>query len=1086
MIKFFWILFLPSLLFAKPKGASVKSGTADIRSMGSVMEVQASERTIIHWDEFSIHAGEALSFVQPSVDSAVLNRVMSGMSQIDGQLLANGRVYLLNPNGIVIGKEGVVQAASFIASTLDFGNEDFFKNRELLFKGDSQARIVNLGKVEAIGGDVFLLGRAVVNEGLLKASEGVVGIAAAREILLKPSGLQRLFIDPRREMQVEEIHGNAYRYAINQSGTIEASGTKEENGRIFLVADGSAVHSGILTAKGGAVHLLGEKVAVLEEGKIDVSGDCGGGEVLIGGDFQGKNDQIQNAILSVVGEGAEIYADALENGDGGRVIVWSDETTLMQGSIFARGGKQSGDGGFVETSGRETLDFRGQVDTTAPFGKTGELLLDPSSIGISSNPTSGIVFDAPTLTYVPTVAVANLEDAVLTAQLNTTNVTISTASGFNVVGNVVFVTDIAWTSNNNFTVLADDAIIVSSNVTISNGLANAGSITFDGGTITIAGRVSMSNGHVSFTTNKGDITIATAAASAGEVTSISGNVTFNSSGNIAITANDTASILVGTTDGGVSMTSLGNLTLTGAPTTTGFAHITTGDLSNSFNIGGNLILQGGAASGSFAQIGRTGASSSNIAFSVDGDVKVLGGVGSGSYALAGHDRGTVAGSITFADINFNTVGGDVQVIGGTGTDAFAHIGAVNGSAVSTFLASGDVTLNKVVGDILVQAGTSDAMIGYGNSVTPGGDVYTGRVLINMAGDTQILSSDTGYAGVGFLAGGTGIAVVSPEVKVSSRSLTLTANNGTDAFVGFYSSDPTPVNSATIVDVNVQTRSDLILNPGMIQAFTFDGSAAIGAFTQSGTATAGNINIQSGNFFLNGSSGVVGSFSRILGNAVSILSSGISIGRGGSNTHSAEISGSHSVLAISDLDIALNPDSFVHSASGDVTLVVDNQDPESPDIGDGQFVIDSGAQLTAGSALRIFTAKRTQNTIAAPLNGVAFVPGVFLVDSNTEQWGVYFPDTFGGDPFTIFYKVGVSNEAFNQHGRVIAEMFQNLQTYDEFLFCCKYFLYGYDKYCYDQTFHPRGMVSSFDLFRDQMVQMLRQKYRNYHTKYVESF
>ena len=1103
MMKFIWLLLLPTLLFAKPKGAKVESGTADIRSMGSAMEVQASERAIIHWDEFSIHAGETMRFIQPSVDSAVLNRVASGMSQIDGLLQANGRVYLLNPNGIVIGKEGVVQTASFIASTLDFDNEDFFKNHELLFKGNSEARIVNLGKIEAIGGDVFLLGRAVVNEGLLKASEGVVGIAAADEILLKPSGLQRLFITPKQEAEkgdggienrgsIEALEaelradGNVYRFAINQSGTIEALGSKEENGRIFLVADGgSAMHSGTLTAKGGTVHLLGDQVGVLEEGKIDVSGDCGGGEVLIGGDFQGKNDQIQNATLNVVMEGAEIYADALENGDGGRVIIWSDETTVMQGTVFARGGNQSGNGGFVEASGRENLSFTGLVNTMAPFGKTGELLLDPSNITISAAVTMDMLFDATTNTYNPVASVANLSDTTLQTQLDLTNVTVTTTSSFFASGNVTFETNIAWTSNNNLTVLADNIIFVNSAVTISN--SADGSVIFDAiEDIRMEGSIVLDGGSVSLTVRDGAILLVTRVAAPSEILTVSGNVTLDAGGIIQLLPNVGASVLIGTTSGVVTMSCGGDLTLTGAPVTTGFAHIMTGNGTNSFNVGGNLTLEGGSASGSFVQIGRTGLSSSNLEFSVGGDVKVLGGSATDCFALIGHDRGTMLVSNITADIDLNTVGGDVQVISGMGTDAFAHIGVVNGGATSIFMVTGDVTLNKVAGEILVQAGVNDAMIGYGNTITPGLDTYVGSVLINLAGDTRILSSDTGYAGVGFLAGGTGITVQSPEVKVSSRTLTLTANDGTDAFIGFYSSDPTPSNTVAISQVNVQTRDNLILNPGLIESFTVDGSAAIGAFTETGTATAENVNIQSGSFFLNGSSGAMGSFSRVLGNNVSVLSANMSIGHTGSNPRSAEIFGSNTVLAIANLDITLNPDSFVHTTSGDLILVVDNGDPDSPDIGDGQFVINSGAELTSGNALRIFTAMRSQNTISAPLNGAAFVPGQFLINSNTEQWGEYFPDNFGGFPFTIFYKVAIPNEAHNEHGRVIAEMFQNLKTYDELLFCCQCFLYKYDKDCCDQTFHPKRMVSSFDLFSEEIEQMLRQNYRNYHTKYVESF
>src|SRR5207248_1465188 len=116
-------------------------------------------------------------------------------------------------------------------------------------------------------------------------------------------------------------------------------------------------------------------------GVIDASGDTGGGTVLVGGDAHGANPDVQNAQQTVIGSDGIIRADAGTTGDGGRVIVWSDESTRFFGSISARGGAQSGNGGFVETSGRALQAF-GRVDTSAPNGDGGEWLLDPTDINI--------------------------------------------------------------------------------------------------------------------------------------------------------------------------------------------------------------------------------------------------------------------------------------------------------------------------------------------------------------------------------------------------------------------------------------------------------------------------------------------------------------------------------------------------------------------------------------------------------------------------------------------------------------------------------------------------------------------------------
>jgi hypothetical protein len=116
-----------------------------------------------------------------------------------------------------------------------------------------------------------------------------------------------------------------------------------------------------------------------------VSGTQGGGSVRIGGAFHGAGADIRYAQISAVAPGATISADALGNGDGGSVAVWSDHTTRYYGAISARGGSAGGNGGSVEVSGKEVLEFRGAVDTRAPHGSNGTLLLDPADIVISAS-----------------------------------------------------------------------------------------------------------------------------------------------------------------------------------------------------------------------------------------------------------------------------------------------------------------------------------------------------------------------------------------------------------------------------------------------------------------------------------------------------------------------------------------------------------------------------------------------------------------------------------------------------------------------------------------------------------------------------
>ena len=116
-----------SHLFANPTGGQVAAGSASINTVpGTVTINQQSNIAIINWQTFSIGAGELTKFVQPSSTSAALNRVLGGqISTIDGTLSANGQIYLINGNGIVVGPGGVVSANSFIASTRDIADSDF-------------------------------------------------------------------------------------------------------------------------------------------------------------------------------------------------------------------------------------------------------------------------------------------------------------------------------------------------------------------------------------------------------------------------------------------------------------------------------------------------------------------------------------------------------------------------------------------------------------------------------------------------------------------------------------------------------------------------------------------------------------------------------------------------------------------------------------------------------------------------------------------------------------------------------------------------------------------------------------------------
>jgi len=122
-------------------------------------------------------------------------------------------------------------------------------------------------------------------------------------------------------------------------------------------------------------------VALLDQALVNASGGTGGGEVLIGGNKLGQGPE-PNATVAVMAPGSQVQADARVQGDGGRVILWSDDYTGFYGTISARGGSNGGNGGFVETSSKLNLQAQGSVEAGAPLGQGGLWLLDPADVSI--------------------------------------------------------------------------------------------------------------------------------------------------------------------------------------------------------------------------------------------------------------------------------------------------------------------------------------------------------------------------------------------------------------------------------------------------------------------------------------------------------------------------------------------------------------------------------------------------------------------------------------------------------------------------------------------------------------------------------
>ena len=368
-----------------------------------------SNHSAINWNSFSIGSGNTAHFVQPNAASLSINRVVTNTpSQLFGTLSSNGKLVLVNQSGIAVGAGAVVDTAGFTASTLGMSQADAIAGR-LRFNGaGSGANSSNLtvhGTIIAKGGDVVLIAPNVdvAKSAVIESQGGSVMLAAGQSVEVTGRGLEGITLQLQapadQALNLGTLKGDAvgiFAGTLRHSGVIQAVRADMQGGKVVLRAVGDAylqgqgqINAASATGQGGSVDVLGNRVAMLDDAVIDVSGKRGGGSVRVGGDYQGGNPNISNADISYVGPKAVIKADATDTGHGGRVIVWADDTTRAYGSISARGGAQAGDGGFVEVSGHKYLDFQGFVDTLAPLGRAGTLLLDPSDLTINSTTNSG-------------------------------------------------------------------------------------------------------------------------------------------------------------------------------------------------------------------------------------------------------------------------------------------------------------------------------------------------------------------------------------------------------------------------------------------------------------------------------------------------------------------------------------------------------------------------------------------------------------------------------------------------------------------------------------------------------------------------
>lgn len=821
---------------ANPTDGVVQGGSATISESGNTLTVnQNSDRVVIDWRSFDIDADELTQFIQPNSSSIALNRVTSGdPSEILGTLSANGNVILINPNGVFFGAGSVVDVNGLIATSADIDTDDFMGgSNDFNIVGSSDAQIINHGTITAAdAGLVGLVAPHVENHGIIQAKLGRVHLASGDTVVADFYGDGLLQVALKDEEVTQQIVLNDGTISA-QGGMVAMTAAAARQSIDALVRAEGEISTASVTQQGGVIMIGADSGTTEIAGSLDARGTSGG-EILIGGDYQGSGDMATSAN-TVVEESALIQANAGTDGDGGKVIVWADDSTVMAGTIEAKGGSQSGDGGFVETSGKLNLAVYGSVDASATYGSGGQWLLDPSNVTISASTGDSISSSGGTVNpssdgYV--ILASSIQDALN----NGNSVTITTTNGSGTDdGNITTsgVVNISKTSGGDATLTLEaykNIDLTDLTITSSSG---ALSVILNSDTSgNSSGYINLEDS--SFTTNGGDFIAGggadpyTTAAYGNEdystgvrmvSTSIStdaGNISLIGHGKNASGEDSRHGLTIGTNSSLTSTT--GTITLNGTSgigwrysrgviisgastitsaygdisiTGTGQTYNGTGNLNEGIRlIGGAVIsstgtgdnaasitLNGSGGNGSGTNYGVSIGEAGTAITSIDGNISITGTGGSNgnsnqNYGIYIYDGAQLTS--TGDDANAATI-----TLNGTGADG-------EGSNYGLYLTGTDTLISSSYGDISITGtggsnGTSGSNAGHGIRIDDGAQIISDgegedAATITLVGNT---GDGDGY-NFGIVIANSGSLITSEDGDISitgtSSSNVIGSNN----------------------------------------------------------------------------------------------------------------------------------------------------------------------------------------------------------------------------------------------------------------------------------------------------------------------
>ena len=910
--------------FANPQGGIVTGGRATITTTqpGTMQINQTSHNAIINWQQFNIQKNESVNFNQPSHSSIILNRVnpQNGPSSIYGVMTANGQVWLINPAGIWFAPGSHVDVAGLLATTAGISDQDFMRHYyHFLQSPDWNGSVINEGTIKiAEAGLAALVGNGVVNNGYIEANLGTVILAAGSEYTVNFSGNELIAFTVGKDVMHPAVdqNGKVLPYAVSNSGVLMANGGKvlmtahtasdilnhsinmsgvaiansvgSKNGEIIFSSDNGTTNvSGKVYATGknageagGTVKILGNVVTLGDEAIVDASGRTGGGEIFVGGNAHGAGPE-QNATITSVGANVLLLADATSTGNGGKIIVWSNDTTRVYGTLSARGGINGGSGGWIETSSANQLDVNGiSVNTSAPLGATGTWLLDPTNIYIAQNQTNattagmqgsdnsastGSGVNPETFQASGSVQDSLLLTGTLGTALGTTNVVVSTSNlNGTGTGNITVVDPISWSSAKTLTLTAASDIAI--NNTITTGATGSSLILNALGNVTQTAAIGGSGSVVQEGT--GTVTLSQSNTYSGGTSVTAGTLSvtntngLGAAGTIAVSGSGALNINFSSSNGGTLVNS-NAMTLSNTATLSDLETTNNADIVNNA-----IILSAGSsptisstsstANGTFTLGGNISNSTAALDFAGTGNISESGiiGHGSGTLTMSGTGTLTLSGANTYTGgtvIDSGIIVGASAAAKAFGTNSITLGNSLGGSSDASLLISKSAL--TYANPIVLAANTTGTLtIGNAGSAIStsfsGGVTGSNNLTINSNATTGTITLKTGAVNnsgtITNVGAGTGTTTISAAVGTNVTG--ITENSSSSAFtisggLTVNSSGTTLTNSTTpklTLSGNITGTGNLVIdnNSTTTSGITLSGASInnTGTITNSGTGS----------------------------------------------------------------------------------------------------------------------------------------------------------------------------------------------------------------------------------------------------------